>query len=79
VVVSPPGPVVNADNSWWRITSNAAPADQPQPSVIAYVDAQRPRQLRRANLLDFCRNLPPCLVAMEACATAHFWAREIET
>ena len=36
------------------------------------------RALRRANLLDFFRNLPPCLVGMEACATAHFWAREIQ-
>jgi transposase len=37
------------------------------------------RALRRANLLDFFRRLPPCLVGMEACATAHFWAREIQT
>lgn len=36
------------------------------------------RALRRANLLDFFRKLPPCLVGMEACATAHFWAREIQ-
>ena len=36
------------------------------------------RALRRANLLDFFRKLPPCLVGMEACATAHFRAREIQ-
>ena len=36
------------------------------------------RALRRANLLDFFRKIPPCLVGMEACATAHFWAREIQ-
>ena len=35
------------------------------------------RAVRRANLLDFFRKLPPCLVGMEACASAHFWAREI--
>ena len=35
------------------------------------------RAVRRAQLLDFFRNLPPCLVGMEACASAHFWAREI--
>ena len=35
------------------------------------------RALRRSNLLDFFRKLPPCLVGMEACASAHFWAREI--
>jgi transposase len=36
------------------------------------------KQLGRRQLLAFMANLPPCLVAMEACATAHYWAREIE-
>ena len=36
------------------------------------------RTFRRANLLDFFRKTPRCLVGMEACATAHFWAREIQ-
>ena len=35
------------------------------------------RKLRRAELLRFFGSLEPCLVGMEACATAHFWAREI--
>ncbi len=35
------------------------------------------RQLRRARVLPFFEKLPPCLVGMEACATAHHWAREI--
>jgi len=35
------------------------------------------KKLRRPAVLDFLRDLPPCLVGMEACATAHFWAREI--
>jgi transposase len=35
------------------------------------------RQLRRAEVLAFFAELPPCLVGMEACATAHHWAREI--
>ena len=35
------------------------------------------KKLRRSGVLDFLRDLPPCLVGMEACATAHFWAREI--
>jgi transposase len=35
------------------------------------------RQLRRARVLPFFAKLPPCLVGMEACATAHHWAREI--
>ena len=35
------------------------------------------RQLRRAQLLPFFRKQPPCLVGMEACATAHHWARQL--
>ena len=36
------------------------------------------RQLGRRQLLTFFAKLPRCVVAMEACATAHYWAREIE-
>ena len=35
------------------------------------------KKLRRSALLDFLRDLPPCLIGVEACATAHFWGREI--
>ena len=35
------------------------------------------RSLRRAQLLKFFRSQPPCLVGMEACATSHYWAREL--
>lgn len=35
------------------------------------------RQIRRGQVLAFFANLPPCVVALEACFTAHFWAREI--
>lgn len=35
------------------------------------------KKLRRSELLRFFEGLPSCLVGMEACATAHFWAREI--
>src|SRR5580704_15105575 len=35
------------------------------------------KQLRRAALLRFFEGLPPCLVGMEACGTAHHWAREL--
>ncbi|RUW89873.1 IS110 family transposase [Mesorhizobium sp. M7A.F.Ca.US.010.02.1.1] len=34
-------------------------------------------KLRRAQVLDYFRTLPPCLVGLEACATAHYWAREL--
>jgi len=35
------------------------------------------RRLRRGQLIGFFKKLPPCLVGMEACATAHYWAREL--
>src|SRR5947208_14895313 len=35
------------------------------------------KQLRRSQVLVFFKALPPCLVGMEACATAHYWAREL--
>jgi transposase len=35
------------------------------------------RQLRRGDVLRFFGGLPRCLVGMEACATAHYWAREL--
>ena len=35
------------------------------------------KQLRRAQVLAFFSRLPRCLVGMEACATAHYWAREL--
>ncbi len=35
------------------------------------------KKLRRSAVLAFLRDLPPCLIGLEACATSHFWAREI--
>src|SRR3974390_277375 len=35
------------------------------------------RKLRRSELLQFFAHLAPCLIGMEACATAHHWAREL--
>jgi transposase len=35
------------------------------------------KQLKRSQMLDFFRQLEPCLVAMEACGSAHYWAREL--
>jgi len=36
------------------------------------------RSLRRAKVLEWFSKLPKCLVGMEACATAHHWARELQ-
>src|SRR5918912_3522028 len=45
------------------------------------VDAQgRPvlkRRLAREKVPEFFANLPACLVGLEACASAHYWAREL--
>jgi len=35
------------------------------------------KQLRRSQVMAFFKALAPCLVGMEACATAHYWAREL--
>src|ERR1700746_2327502 len=35
------------------------------------------KQLRRGQVLAFFSRLPSCLVGLEACATAHYWAREL--
>lgn len=35
------------------------------------------KKLSRVHVMAFFQRLPSCTVAMEACATAHYWAREI--
>lgn len=35
------------------------------------------RRLRRSQVLGFFSKLLPCVVGIEACASSHFWAREI--
>jgi transposase len=41
-----------------------------QRSVVA-------RQLKRKSMLTFFARLPPCVIGMEACGGAHYWAREL--
>lgn len=36
------------------------------------------KRLVRSRLLEFLSQLPPCLVGLEACSSAHYWARKIE-
>src|SRR5207253_5820159 len=33
--------------------------------------------LKRGRVMTFFRKLPPCLIGMEACASSHYWAREL--
>jgi transposase len=35
------------------------------------------KQLRRGQVLKFFAPLPACLIGLEACATAHYWSREL--
>src|SRR3974390_1498708 len=35
------------------------------------------KQLRRSQVMAFFQALSPCLIGLEACATAHYWAREL--
>ena len=37
------------------------------------------RQLKRRFVLSFFERLPPCLVGIEACASSHYWSRELQT
>lgn len=35
------------------------------------------KQVKRHQMLDYFAKLPPCLIGVEACATAHYWGREL--
>src|SRR5580692_7899592 len=45
--------------------------------IDAEGDVIEKRRLRRGQVLTYFASIPPCLVGMEACATAHFWGREL--
>jgi len=45
--------------------------------VDAHGDVVVVRKLRRAQVVAFFAKVPVCLIGMEACATAHHWAREL--
>src|ERR1700674_1850291 len=36
------------------------------------------KRLPRAKVAEFIAQLPPCLIGMEACSSAHYWARKFE-
>ncbi len=45
--------------------------------VDAQEDKVLKRRLRRAQVLEYFANLSPCLIGMEACGSAHYWARKL--
>ena len=36
------------------------------------------RQLKRRQVTAFFQKMPPCLVGIEACASSHYWSRELQ-
>jgi len=36
------------------------------------------RQLKRRYVLAFFQKLPACVVGIEACASSHYWSRELQ-
>ena len=52
---------------WFQVTFASMPTGQ----VVVR------RKLRRSEVLAFFQPLPPSVIGMEACATAHHWAREL--
>jgi transposase len=36
------------------------------------------RQLKRRYVLAFLQKPPPCLIGIEACASSHYWSRELQ-
>ena len=36
------------------------------------------KPLKRAQMLPFFANLPPCRIGLEACGSAHYWARKLQ-
>src|SRR5258708_113982 len=40
-------------------------------------NAKLRKQLKRSKVAEFFAQLPPCLIGMEACGGAHYWARKL--
>ena len=46
--------------------------------VDSHERVQVRKQLKRSQMLDFFRQVEsPCVVAMEACGSSHYWGREL--
>ena len=60
-------------NNWVRSGQERFPVHGVDETGIVVVV----KRLRRSQVIGFFAGLPPCLIGMEACATAHHWAREL--
>lgn len=45
--------------------------------VDSHEQVKLKRQLKRREMVAFFRQIEPCIVAMEACGSAHYWGREL--
>ena len=46
--------------------------------VDAHGKVQLKKTLKRDQMLPFFANLSPCLIGMEACGSAHYWANTLQ-
>ena len=46
--------------------------------IDAHGEAILKKQLKRDQVATFFANLSPCLIGMEACSSAHYWARKLQ-
>jgi transposase len=47
-------------------------------AINAHGKEVKRKMLKRAQVEEYFANLPPCVIGMEACASAHFWARRLQ-
>jgi transposase len=47
-------------------------------SVALWTQRVTRRRLKRRYVLAFFEKLAPCLVGIEACASSHYWSRELQ-
>src|SRR5438094_1859134 len=46
--------------------------------IVVAVQVGMRRQLKRRYVLAFFQKLPACVVGIEACASSHYWSRELQ-
>lgn len=46
--------------------------------VDSHEQVKMRKQVKRHNMLNLFRQMEPCVVAMEACGSAHYWAQELK-
>jgi transposase len=46
--------------------------------VRDFADQLHRRQLKRRYVLAFFEKIPPCLIGIEACASSHYWSRQLQ-